>query len=101
MRRSVMRETGAGQVERSPGIEDVGVYWRDGPAGLAEEDHHAAALQTIQTLVESLPAHRIVHHMDTLPIGQLFDLGLKVGLYVQNDVIGSGTAQTDYLFAGY
>ena len=95
-----MRETGARQVERPLGIQDVGVYWRDGPAGLAEQDHHAPALQTIQTLVESFAAHRIVHHMDALPLGQLFDLGLKVGLLVQNDVIGSGLARSGCLFLG-
>ena len=67
-----MRERGACEKERTLGIQHLRIERSHRAGRLSVQRQHAARLQTIQTFVERVLAHRIVHDVDALAAHQLF-----------------------------
>ncbi len=82
-------QAGAREEERPLLIEDLRIDGRDRAAGLAVEHHVAARLQAIEALVEGGLAHRVIDDLDARAAGEPFDLGLEVGLRVEDDLVGA------------
>ena len=55
-----------------------------------------ARLQAIEALVEGGLAHRVIDDLDARAAGEPFDLGLEVGLRVEDDLVGVSCASARY-----
>lgn len=89
---TIVKQGRAGQIKRALRVQDCRIERWNRAARLAEEDHHAAAGQRVETLVERSPAYPVIHHLDAPSGGEAPDLGREVLLVVEDDLVGSGLA---------
>src|SRR5439155_18168035 len=74
----IVEERRARQVERALLIQDLRVDRRDRAARLSEENHHSAASETVQALLEGGLSDRVVNDLDAFSAREFLDFGLEL-----------------------
>src|SRR5258708_39762780 len=84
-----MDERGTGQVQRALAIQDFRVEWRHWSAGPDKEYQVSPHVQRVQAPLEGSLADRIVDHVCPGAIGEASRLLHKVGLGIEDDLVGT------------